>query len=131
MVGTCSRTMQAHARASAWPACNAGQFFWHFHCISPRREVEARSEAEVAQLLEAGNVHRAVASHNLNDASSRSHAICTLQARAPLKPAHTMQMKASALRRLDASIATPVYAKAIPSCVHAGDTYTRRTQEDE
>ena len=38
-----------------------------------------RSDAEVMRLLEAGNVHRAVAAHNLNDASSRSHAICTLQ----------------------------------------------------
>lgn len=43
------------------------------------REVEVRSDAEVMRLLEAGNVHRAVAAHNLNDASSRSHAICTLQ----------------------------------------------------
>ncbi len=47
-----------------------------------------RSEAEVAQLLEAGNVHRAVASHNLNDASSRSHAICTLQATLS-RPSHS------------------------------------------
>lgn len=34
--------------------------------------------AEVARLLEAGNLHRAVAAHNLNEHSSRSHAICTL-----------------------------------------------------
>ena len=49
-----------------------------------------RSEGEVARLLEAGNVHRAVAAHNLNDASSRSHAICTLameQRRRPGAPA--------------------------------------------
>lgn len=36
--------------------------------------------AEVARLLEAGNLHRAVAAHNLNEHSSRSHAICTLHA---------------------------------------------------
>ena len=48
-----------------------------------------RSVAEVARLLEAGNLHRAVAAHNLNDHSSRSHAICTLhleQRRRPHAP---------------------------------------------
>ncbi len=45
--------------------------------------------AEVARLLEAGNLHRAVAAHNLNEHSSRSHAICTLhleQRRRPHAP---------------------------------------------
>ncbi|KAK9916347.1 hypothetical protein WJX75_001590 [Coccomyxa subellipsoidea] len=42
------------------------------------QEIEVRSVAEVARLLEAGNLHRAVAAHNLNEHSSRSHAICTL-----------------------------------------------------
>ena len=36
------------------------------------REVEVRGEADIARLLEAGNVHRAVAAHNLNEHSSRS-----------------------------------------------------------
>ena len=31
-----------------------------------------RGEADIARLLEAGNVHRAVAAHNLNEHSSRS-----------------------------------------------------------
>ena len=43
------------------------------------REIEVRSMLEAARLLEAGNLHRAVAAHNLNEHSSRSHAICTLQ----------------------------------------------------
>ncbi|EIE26625.1 kinesin-domain-containing protein [Coccomyxa subellipsoidea C-169] len=42
------------------------------------QEIEVRSVAEAARLLEAGNLHRAVAAHNLNEHSSRSHAICTL-----------------------------------------------------
>ncbi|CAL8466939.1 g6475 [Coccomyxa elongata] len=53
------------------------------------QEVEVRSVAEVARLLEAGNLHRAVAAHNLNEHSSRSHAICTLhleQRRRPQAP---------------------------------------------
>ncbi|BDA40756.1 Kinesin-like protein KIN-4A [Coccomyxa sp. Obi] len=53
------------------------------------QEVEVRSVAEVARLLEAGNLHRAVAAHNLNEHSSRSHAICTLhleQRRRPHAP---------------------------------------------
>lgn len=36
------------------------------------REVEVRGEAAIARLLEVGNVHRAVAAHNLNEHSSRS-----------------------------------------------------------
>ncbi|KAL3154275.1 hypothetical protein ABBQ32_013766 [Trebouxia sp. C0010 RCD-2024] len=54
------------------------------------REVEVKTETDIAQLLEAGNGHRAVAAHNLNDASSRSHAIFTLtleQRRKPNAPA--------------------------------------------
>ncbi|DBA99762.1 hypothetical protein WJX82_005490 [Trebouxia sp. C0006] len=53
------------------------------------REVEVKTETDIAQLLEAGNGHRAVAAHNLNDASSRSHAIFTLtleQRRKPTAP---------------------------------------------
>ena len=41
---------------------------------------------EVARLLEAGNMHRAVAAHNLNEHSSRSHAICTVQMEQRLRP---------------------------------------------
>lgn len=43
------------------------------------REVLVHSMDEAARLLEAGNMHRAVAAHNLNEHSSRSHAICTVQ----------------------------------------------------
>ena len=44
----------------------------------------------MAQLLEQGNSQRAVASHNLNETSSRSHAIFTIsldQRRKPSAPA--------------------------------------------
>ncbi len=41
---------------------------------------------ETAHLLEAANLHRAVGSHNLNEHSSRSHAICTLQMEQRLRP---------------------------------------------
>ena len=41
---------------------------------------------EAARLLEAGNMHRAVAAHNLNEHSSRSHAICTVQMEQRLRP---------------------------------------------
>ena len=60
------------------------------------REVEVKTEADIAQLLEAGNGHRAVAAHNLNDASSRSHAIFTLtleQRRKPTAPADSKAPK--------------------------------------
>jgi len=50
------------------------------------REVEVKTETDIAQLLEAGNGHRAVAAHNLNDASSRSHAIFTLTLEQRRKP---------------------------------------------
>ncbi|KAK9810499.1 hypothetical protein WJX72_011819 [[Myrmecia] bisecta] len=42
------------------------------------REVEVKSEADVGLLLERGNAHRAVAAHNLNEQSSRSHALFTI-----------------------------------------------------
>jgi len=42
-----------------------------------------RSDADVTRLLEAGNVHRAVAAHNLNDSSSRSCAPRRRRRRAP------------------------------------------------
>ncbi len=45
-----------------------------------------KTETDIAQLLEAGNGHRAVAAHNLNDASSRSHAIFTLTLEQRRKP---------------------------------------------
>ena len=60
------------------------------------REVEVKTETDIAVLLEAGNGHRAVASHNLNDASSRSHAIFTLtleQRRKPNAPADSKAPK--------------------------------------
>ena len=38
-----------------------------------------QSMDETAHLLEAANLHRAVGAHNLNEHSSRSHAICTVQ----------------------------------------------------
>lgn len=60
------------------------------------REVEVKTETDIAQLLEAGNGHRAVAAHNLNDASSRSHAIFTLtleQRRKPTAPPDTKAPK--------------------------------------
>ena len=41
---------------------------------------------ETAHLLEAANLHRAVGAHNLNEHSSRSHAICTLQMEQRLRP---------------------------------------------
>jgi hypothetical protein len=41
---------------------------------------------ELARLLEAGNMHRAVAAHNLNEHSSRSHAICMVQMEQRLRP---------------------------------------------
>lgn len=55
-----------------------------------------KTETDIAQLLEAGNGHRAVAAHNLNDASSRSHAIFTLtleQRRKPNAPADSKAPK--------------------------------------
>jgi len=58
--------------------------------------VEVKTETDIAQLLEAGNGHRAVAAHNLNDASSRSHAIFTLvleQRRKPNAPADSKAPK--------------------------------------
>ncbi len=39
------------------------------------REVEVRSLADVAQALQLGNSRRVVAAHNLNEFSSRSHAV--------------------------------------------------------
>lgn len=60
------------------------------------REVEVKTETDIAQLLEAGNGHRAVAAHNLNDASSRSHAIFTMtleQRRKPNAPADSKAPK--------------------------------------
>lgn len=54
------------------------------------RELDVKTEADVAQLLEQGNSQRAVASHNLNETSSRSHAIFTIsldQRRKPSAPA--------------------------------------------
>ena len=50
------------------------------------REVLVHSMDEAARLLEAGNMHRAVAAHNLNEHSSRSHAICTVQMEQRLRP---------------------------------------------
>lgn len=41
---------------------------------------------ETAHILEAANLHRAVGAHNLNEHSSRSHAICTLQMEQRLRP---------------------------------------------
>ncbi len=58
--------------------------------------MEVKTETDIAQLLEAGNGHRAVAAHNLNDASSRSHAIFTLvleQRRKPNAPADSKAPK--------------------------------------
>lgn len=65
-------------------------------CLAGHREVEVKTETDIAQLLEAGNGHRAVAAHNLNDASSRSHAIFTLtleQRRKPTAPADSKAPK--------------------------------------
>lgn len=64
--------------------------------LAGHREVEVKTETDIAQLLEAGNGHRAVAAHNLNDASSRSHAIFTLtleQRRKPTAPADSKAPK--------------------------------------
>lgn len=61
-----------------------------------RRKIEVKTEADIAQLLETGNSHRAVAAHNLNDQSSRSHAIFTLtvdQRRKPNAPADSKAPK--------------------------------------
>lgn len=41
------------------------------HC----RELEVKALADVAQALEQGNSRRTVAAHNLNEFSSRSHAV--------------------------------------------------------
>ena len=61
------------------------------HALPPLcRELDVKTEADVAQLLEQGNAQRAVASHNLNETSSRSHAIFTIsldQRRKPSAPA--------------------------------------------
>lgn len=56
--------------------------------------MEVKTETDIAQLLEAGNGHRAVASHNLNDASSRSHAIFTLTLEQRRKPNASPDSKA-------------------------------------
>ena len=65
----------ARGERAVWLAGGAarpgGCAVWH-SVQRARREVEVRSGADVARLLEAGNVHRAVAAHNLNDSSSRS-----------------------------------------------------------
>ena len=60
----------------------------------------------MAQLLEQGNSQRAVASHNLNETSSRSHAIFTIsldQRRKPSAPAvgAKMQLLRSKLHLVD------------------------------
>jgi len=65
----------ARGERAVWLAGGAarpgGCAVWH-SVQRARREVEVRSDADVTRLLEAGNVHRAVAAHNLNDSSSRS-----------------------------------------------------------
>ena len=45
----------------------------------PCREVEVRCLADVAQALEQGNARRTVAAHNLNEFSSRSHAVLQVE----------------------------------------------------
>jgi len=49
-----------------------------------QREVEVKTLADVAVIMEEGNSRRAVAAHNMNEFSSRSHAV--LQARHCLFP---------------------------------------------
>ena len=56
--------------------------------------MEVKTETDIAQLLEAGNGHRAVAAHNLNDASSRSHAIFTVTLEQRRKPTAAADSKA-------------------------------------
>ena len=73
-----------------------------------------KTETDIAVLLEAGNGHRAVAAHNLNDASSRSHAIFTLTLEQRRKPSAPADSKAP--KCLKSKLHLVDLAGIIPSC---------------
>ena len=86
------------------------------------READISNVAELASALEEGNTRRVVASHNMNEFSSRSHAVLSLyleQRRKPNAPADPSKHKylASKLNLVDlaGSVGNLILCKHHPS----------------
>ena len=81
---------------------------------------------EAARLLEAGNMHRAVAAHNLNEHSSRSHAICTVQMEQRLRPGASAGPEAQRFLRSKLHLVDLAGEDMQPvSCAQRGDRLPR------